>query len=107
MKSRLMKFAGVICLSVVIGGTALAQTQTPGMPDVHKLERSAVKLAIVGAAVPVAIGVLRFAVHHAHRSQSKKKSAYKVAGVKLAPSSDGASVARVKLSDDALTSGHN
>lgn len=73
MKSRLVNFAGVICLSVAVCGQGLAQSPTPGVPNLGGLESSAMKLAIAGSAASAAVGVIVFVAHHHHKSQSGKE----------------------------------
>jgi hypothetical protein len=77
MKSRLVKFAGVICLSASICGQGLAQSQAPSVPNVGGLESSAMKLAVAGTAASVAVGVIAFVAHHHHKSQSGKEKVSK------------------------------
>lgn len=106
MKSRLMKFAGAICLMGAICGPALAQSQ-PAMPNVAKLEASTEKLAIVSAGAGAVVGVIGFVVHHRHKSDAKKQQKQEAnKAVPLAPSTEGASVVSAKLAD-APTTGRN
>jgi len=94
MKSRLAKFAGVICLSVSICGQGLAQSSAPAVPNLGGLESSAMKLAVAGTAASVAVGVIAFVAHHHHKSQSGKEKASK-----------GTSAPRGQSSPDVLKSG--
>jgi hypothetical protein len=91
MKSRLVKFAGVICLSAAICGQGIAQSPAPTVPNLGGLEKSAMKLAVVGTAASVAVGVIAFVAHHHHKSQSVKEKVSK-----------GASGSRGQLSPDVL-----
>ena len=94
MKSRLVKFAGVICLSAAICSQGMAQSQPPGVPNIGELQKSAMKLAVAGAAVSAAVTVIALVAHHRHKSRSAKEKVSK-----------GASTGRGQSSLDVLKSG--
>jgi hypothetical protein len=94
MKSRLVNFAGVICLSVSICAQGLAQSPAPAVPNLGGLESSAMKLAVVGTAASVAVGVIAFVAHHHHKSQSGNEKVSK-----------GTSGSRGQSSPDVVKSG--
>ncbi len=71
MESRVFKLAGVIVLGVAMCGQGMAQS-APTVPNVGQLEKSAVKLAVIGTAASVAVGVVAFMAHH-HKSGGRKK----------------------------------
>ena len=77
MKSRLAKFAGVICLSVSICGQGLAQSSAPVMPNLGGLQSSAMKLAVAGTAASVAVGVIAMVARHHHKNQTGKEKVRK------------------------------
>src|SRR5271156_5083506 len=89
MKSRLAKFAGVICLSVAACGQGLAQSQPPVVPNIAGLESNAMKYAIAGSAASAAVGLIVFVAHHHHGSQPGKERVSKGTPVTQGQSSPG------------------
>jgi hypothetical protein len=75
MYSSATKLGGVIMLSAILSGSAMAQSlgAPPSTAQIQNLQRTAVKVGVTSAAIGAGIALIGFVAHHHHHGAGGRR----------------------------------